>query len=87
MSADETEERTPLTPEEMNVQRHLAKALWKAQKGKDFPKTPEERKTLWSADKTEMKRQARRVFRQLQRAGVVMTAPSKPESAEEPTDS
>jgi hypothetical protein len=78
MSLDDTDERSPQTPEELTVQRHLAKALWKLQKGNDLPREPEERKRLWAADKADMKRQARRLARQLQRAGVVITAPGKP---------
>lgn len=77
MSDTSSAERRQQSPEEMALQRHIAKALWKAQKGKDIPKDAAERQKMWQDEKKEMMVQARHVARNLQLAGVAMQAPAK----------
>jgi hypothetical protein len=77
MSESKTAERAKPTAEERALYRHLAKAMWKAQKSKDLPKDATSRHQAWEADKKDMIATARRVVKQLEKSGVVMTAPAE----------
>ena len=75
------QEKAKPTPEEREIHRRLAKAIWIVQQGSDLPKDSALRKEAWSEAKNEMIGQARRISHQLDRAGISLSRIAETEAS------
>ena len=65
-------EKAKPTPQERDLHRRLAKAIWLVQRGAELPAEGAARKEAWNEAKNEMINQARRICHQLDRAGITL---------------
>ena len=77
---DEVSAALKKTPAERALARIVAKTIWKVQMGKELPEDAEARTKAWNEAKGERVREAARIVRQLERAGVTISPPQKTEA-------
>lgn len=61
------------TPEEREIWRRLAKAIWIVQEGSELPQDNAARKEAWAEVKKDRIGKARRICRQINRAGISLS--------------